>query len=482
MNLKKYAAIAAAITGIFASMSASAAPLFVNGLAIAANTLDATGISGANQGRVGFFSDLYYDRAKGDWWGVSDRGPGGGLLSYETRVQRFTLGVNPVTAAISNFQIAETVKFTDAAGNAFNGLAPLPKNVLGRSFDSEGFVVHPTTGTLIVSDEYGPSVREFDHSGKLLRTFTTPENLIPRNANSGVPNFSDDAGNTVGKRGNRGFEGLAITPDGKFVYAMLQSPTLQEGGASNGRYTRIVKFDSATGQAVAQYAYLLDRSGQGQGISSLVALNDHEFLVLERNNRGVGVGAELAPADKNVYRIDLTGATDVSSITLPVSGTTLSPGVVAVTKGAKIIDLNANTLAALGNKSPEKWEGLAIGPQLAGGGYLILAGTDNDYSVTQSGAGSQFDVYFLMTASDPYNVSIQCPLDTTTNCFFTNGGAAASLTSAYTLLPDVLHAYAASAQDLAGFVGTVPEPESMLFFGAGLLGLVVSRKWRAKRA
>ena len=53
----------------------------------------------------------------------------------------------------------------------------------------------------------------------------------------------------------------------------------------------------------------------------------------------------------------------------------------------------ATAIAALGNQSPEKWEGLAVGPQLANGRYLILAGTDNDYSITQNGTGTQFDVY-----------------------------------------------------------------------------------------
>ena len=45
--------------------------------------------------------------------------------------------------------------------------------------------------------------------------------------------------------------------------------------------------------------------------------------------------------------------------------------------GAKVIDLDANTLAAIGNKSAEKWEGMAVGPQLANGQYLVLADTDN---------------------------------------------------------------------------------------------------------
>jgi hypothetical protein len=201
-------------------------------------------------------------------------------------VQQFSIEVNSTTGAISNFHLVQTVEFTDPTGLLhFNGLAPNPTNVLGRALDPEGFVVNPTNGKFLVSDEYGPSLYEFNRDGTLSRAFTTPDNLIPRNgANPPVPNFADDTGNTKGKTTNRGFEGLAVSPDGKFVYAMLQSAMLDEG-AGNGVYNRIVKFDAATGKAVAQYAYMMDTAGQGRGISALVALNDREFLVLERNNR-----------------------------------------------------------------------------------------------------------------------------------------------------------------------------------------------------
>jgi hypothetical protein len=53
-------------------------------------------------------------------------------------------------------------------------------------------------------------------------------------------------------------------------------------------------------------------------------------------------------------------------------------GFTAAAKGSKLVDLDANTLAALGNKSPEKWEGLAVGPRLQDGSFMMLAGTDND--------------------------------------------------------------------------------------------------------
>ncbi|AMK75133.1 MULTISPECIES: esterase-like activity of phytase family protein [Methylomonas] len=444
------------LAGLLLADTALATPTFVNGLAIPGNTPDQFG-SNANDGRVGFFSDIYYDTNRKEWWGLSDRGSGGGTLNYETRVQRFTLDINSVTGAISNFQIAQTLKFSKG-GSALNGIAPNPTSNLGNAFDPEGVVIHPKNGNLLVSDEYGPSLYEIDrNTGAVVKTYSTPTNLLPRNAVSGVANYADDTNNTAGKRTNRGFEGLAISPDGQFAFAMLQSAMLDEGGG-NGAVNRIVKFDTATGQAVAQYAYEMKRSGQGQGISALVAINDHEFFVLERNNRGVGVGATFATADKEVYKIDLNGATDVSNIDLDSGAAYTKVG-----KSAQFLDLDANTLAALGNKSPEKWEGLAIGPKLADGSYLMLAGTDNDYSVTQNGTGAQFDVYFRFSDADPYATSIQCPLGQTSGC-------SATLTSAYQLLPGVLHAYKVSAADLSGYVAPVPVPAAAWLFGTGLIG------------
>lgn len=435
---------------------------FVNGITLGGAATDLSGGSTFDS-RVGYFSDIYYDRSRNEWWGLSDRGPGGGTLSYETRIQRFTLDVG-ASGAISNFQVVQTLKFNDA-GVALNGLAPSPSNVLGKSFDPEGMVINPRNGNIVVSDEYGPSLYEFDRSGKLVRTYATPANLVPK-VGSAVDYVSAPPTLTSGREPNRGFEGLAVSPDGKFLYAVLQNGAVQDGwtSSSRGLYTRIVKFDTATGAAVAQYAYKLESASQGRGISSILALDSDRFLVIERNNRGIGVGATLSSPDKSVYEIDLSAAADVTDVALPASGTVAG----AVTKVAKVIDLDANTLAALGNKSPEKWEGLAVGPQLADGRYLLLAGTDNDYSVTQNGSNTQFDVYFRFTDADPYAASIQCPAGTVSGCFFTTGGASATLTGDYSLLPGVLHAYTGN---IANYTAPVPEPHTWLLLSCGLLAL-----------
>ena len=184
-----------------------------------------------------------------------------------------------------------------------------------------------------------------------MRAYTTPANLVPQ-VGSAVNYSAAPPLLTSGREPNRGLEALAISPDGRYADAVLQNGTVQDGwtAASRGTYSRIVKYDTASGQAVGQYAYKLESTGQGRGISALVALDHDKFMIPERNNRGIGVGATVASPDKNVFMIDLIGALDVAGVDLPA--TSAFAGV--VTKGAKVIDLDANTLLALGNKSPEK--------------------------------------------------------------------------------------------------------------------------------
>ena len=476
--MKQIAAVI--IAGVVAFSSSATAQTarnaqFVNGITIAGSTLDrSTGT--VFDRRHGMFSGLFYDPLRGEWWGTPDRGPGGGTLPYETRVQRFTLDVDHATGRISNFQIAATIKFT-SQGTALNGLAPNPKSTLGRSFDPEGIVINPVNGNILVADEYGPSLVEFNRSGEEVRRFTPPANVIPRNAGTNTPNFADNEGNTAGRVSNRGFEGLAISPDGRFAYATLQSGMYDEGN-NTGLYTRIVKYDMATGQAVGQFAYKFETTGQGRGVSELVALGNDKFLILERNNRGLGIGATLANADKNIFQIDLAGATDISNIT--IANGVLPVGVIVAGKSAKLIDLDANTLEALGNKSPEKWEGIAIGPRLNNGKYLILTGSDNDYSVTQNALGTQFDVWLNFLDADPYAMSIQCPLGQTTGCTRTSNNAAVDLNlDTYALLPGVLHAYTA---DIDGYVAVVPEPTTVTLMLFGLGGLAVTARRRRRNS
>ena len=79
-------------------------------------------------------------------------------------------------------------------------------------------------------------------------------------------------------------KGLAITPDGTTRVGIMQTALIQdaaEGGAA-ANLLRIVTIDRNSGKVTHQYAYLLTT---GTGVSELVAINNHEFLVDERDGR-----------------------------------------------------------------------------------------------------------------------------------------------------------------------------------------------------
>lgn len=112
--------------------------------------------------------------------------------------------------------------------------------------------------------------------------------------------------------------------------ALLQDHALNPGTTDRQSVnTRILKIDVASGET-HEYVYVLDAFNRGQGVSEMLAINDHEFLVVERDNRSWLAASPEAPTRKNIYKIDLSGATDVSNTELPATG--LPAGVIPVTK------------------------------------------------------------------------------------------------------------------------------------------------------
>jgi hypothetical protein len=380
----------------------------------------------------GFVSDLAYDRATGSFFGVTDRGPGGGTMPFVPKIQQFRVDVDPITGAASNFQLQETILFETADGSAtFDGRTPLTLNgnpsVLGLSFDPEALVIGPNRH-FFVADEYGPSVYEFAPvsmggatEARFVRAFDVPVRFAPLDS-LGQTNYVAERETSPalvsGRQDNRGLEGLAISPDGSTLFALMQDPLAEEGSGGQGRRSRnvrLVRFDVASGASTGEFIYQLEDIGainariagtandftanqQGRqiGASAMAALNDHEFLVLERDTRGLnpetilsGNVEDLTVGTKRIYKIDLSAASDVSGLSL--AGTNVLPGDVTPAAKSLVLDLQAE-LVALGRAIPERIEGLAIGPQLADGSYSLLLGTDNDFSIAEIGA-SLFDVY-----------------------------------------------------------------------------------------
>jgi hypothetical protein len=473
------AKVAAGLVLALLASTAQAAVTYVDHTTTAGDATDLSGFAGGPNGnRLSFGSDLFYDKSSKTYWGITDRGPGGGLIDFAPRVTQFDLSLNG-DGSINNLTLLKTIVFKKADGSLFTGLNPRlatgDAGNLGLSFDSEGFV-KLSNGNMLVADEYGPSVYEFDKDGVFLRAFETPANLLPREA-GGALNFVDGRPTIVsGRQDNRGFEGLTVSPDGKTAYAILQDPLVNEGRGGQGRRSRnlrIVAYDVETGVQTAQYAYQLEsiadinertpndfeenQQGRNIGVSSITAVGEGKFLVIERDNRGWGVEDPTASGNaigtKRVYLINLAGATDVKDVSFAGSSN-LPEGVVPVQKKL-FLDVFAE-LTAAGVPAVEKLEGLAFGPYLDGGLAMVIV-SDNDFSVTQTGQGDQFDV----CTSGIGGVTSQVAL-----------GAACP--DGQSLIPTFTYVFKVSGDSL----GMVPEPATwaMMIAGFGLVGGALRRR------
>jgi len=370
----------------------------------------------------GMGSGLAY--AGGDvFLGLPDRGPNAisydaavdDTASYIVRFQKLKLKLKPnKSTAVLPYSLVPTLKKTTllvsqsplvygtGAGLGVGSGAPSLNGkkafyFTGRSdnFDPNQLSTFPNDGRLdpesirvsrdglsvFISDEYGPYVYQFDRSsGKRLRTFSLPQkfavtSLSPQGA-------VEISGNVQGRVANKGMEGLAITPDGATLVGAMQSPLLQDGG-TNGRFCRLVSIDVATG-TTREYAYELTNIGSASKpkyptISDIVAVNDHQFLVDERD--GKGLGDDSAASFKKVFSIDLSGATDVSLLSGDANlagkavGKTLFLDVVA--------ELTAFGIPA--TDIPAKLEGLAFGRDVVIGGasyHTLFVANDNDFNAT----------------------------------------------------------------------------------------------------
>lgn len=368
----------------------------------------------------GFGSGLTYTGYDNVFLATPDRGPFDGQtdVPYIDRFHFLHITVDTNVSPISgSFNIATTLLDTRLLKNkanqnfvgdstAFNEVNPLAT----LRFDPEGVAVS-RQGTFFVSEEYGPYINEFNRQGHLIRRIPVPAKFLIANPSGEVNPNGDSVElfqsyNTSGRQANRGMEGLAITPDGRYLVGIMQNALIQDNGLTYplepstpsrvGLNNRILKLDLLTGQT-QEFVYTLDAISQGKGVSEILAINAHELLVLERDNRSlVTPGADPFSTSganccglKKIYKIDLDEATDVSNVpSLPQSGAELAEDNISpVTKTlfldlldpSYIVDTNGNTIKKV---IAEKIEGLAWGPDLEDGRHVLYVTSDNDLNTS----------------------------------------------------------------------------------------------------
>lgn len=246
---------------------------------------------------------------------MTDRGPN--IDGSEDDVKVFS---NPeFTPQIGKFKLqgdslvlVNVIDIKNSAGQKITGLpnpagvggtGETPKDTKGNvlntdvnGLDPEGLVAMKD-GSFWLSDEYGPHLVHLNSNGQEI------ERVNPFNtARKMPPVFAK-------RRANRGMEGLVITPNGKYLVGMMQSPLYNPDKSvkKKGTVCRILFFELATGKS-KEYLYVLDSPDMAN--SEITAITDNTFLVLERDGKMPGKDASCS---KKVYKIDISKATDVSS-------------------------------------------------------------------------------------------------------------------------------------------------------------------------
>ena len=368
-----------------------------------------------------------------------------GTSDYRSRLNKisiyFTPTPDPSRLPASERQrtvlarLADTMLLVDAAGVPLTGLDPIeggirpadghfpamPQAPNGHvALDSEG-IVRLRDGSFFISDEYGPYIYHFSPQGRMLGAIRPPDAFIPRR--NGHDNFSSNnpgpGGSApvppnpdTGRQNNQGFEGLALTSDQKYLVAILQSATRQDGGdkPETRDYTRMLYYDiSAVDHPVLVREHVVrlpgfetaDGKHRIAAQSELLALDTDHFLLICRD-AGNGYGLEgTTSLYRRVELLDTSAATNIAGSKYdgiePVAPKGRLVDGVKPVASASFIDINDNAeLAKFGlhnglpqdrNNLYEKWESLALLPALDPKNprdYFLFVGDDNDF-ITQDG-------------------------------------------------------------------------------------------------
>lgn len=360
-----------------------------------------------------------------------------GTTNYVPRFNKITVAFTPAPSGATaqnqvSLTLADTIKFTESDGTPMTSLDPtssgtgtraglpaMPQAFNGRlSLDAEGIVVN-ADGSIWVSDEYGPYIFRFTADGRLTSAIRPPEAITPKRG--GADSFASNnpgpgqaapvpANPTTGRQNNQGLEGLSVSPDGRTLFALLQSAARQDGGTGGTgprRHTRLLAYDlTVAGNPTLKGEYVVPLPTYSLGAATLVpaqsemlAINNTQFLVLARDGSGRGV-ANPTSLYRSILVYDISGATNIAgtaydTTTTPIApGGVLAAGIVPATSAVLVDMNNAAQLAKFGlNNGPvdnvntlsEKWEALALVPAFDPGApndWFLFVGNDNDFITT----------------------------------------------------------------------------------------------------
>lgn len=239
---------------------------------------------------------------------------------FTPSIQRVELGVD------GKFTIKERINLSDANGKPITGLPnPLKGAKTEHAYDKDGKpvdfdpngldtegLVRMSDGSFWLSDEYAPSLVHVAADGKII------QRLVPQGLEGDFAAATYKVSGTLPailarRQLNRGMEGVAISPDEKFLYGLMQNPLANPDADAykKANSTRILKVDAATGMPVGEFVYQLDahttfkadKKAEKQSdvrLSEITAVGQDKLIILERISKTT-----------KLHLIDLASGTDI---------------------------------------------------------------------------------------------------------------------------------------------------------------------------
>lgn len=262
----------------------------------------------------------------GTFWILTDNGMGAKANSPDSALylNRYKIDFNAGT-----FEPVETIFLTDPDRKVPFRIVHEgtdARYLTGADFDTESFQI--IGDQLWIGDEFGPYLIKADLKGKVLEVFETMAGETPVRSPDHYLVASPGAPNATGEfnaRRSKGFEGMAASKDGRFLYALLEGPLWDKDKkdwqkSANGREVLpILEFDVQAGKWTGRFwQYELEQNGNAIGDFNMI--DGTTGLIIERDN-GEGT-ADKACADgkkaadcfhdlakfKRVYKIEMTEA------------------------------------------------------------------------------------------------------------------------------------------------------------------------------